>query len=384
MAIKVLCADDSKQVLVTLARLLSSDPEVEVIGQAEDGEQAVRNVKNFAPDVITLDLKMPKLDGLQALKRIRMISAAPVIMISSFTQPGALAALEALELGAYGFIPKPVSGRMEDMIKMSDELIRLIKEADQAAKQQRHNYPPGIITRNTGYGSADPESKFNGNLSPAVYSQLSTDEIDSFRAIAIGCSSGGPITLLKILPLLPESFPWPIIIVQHMPKYFTAYFAENLDRKCSLRVKEAVSGERARKGCVYLAPGGYHVKVAKAGEELKFVFDGEIDPVFGACPSVDVLMESVAARVGKKAVGILLSGMGMDGVEGLLKMKQAGAVTVVQDRASALIYGMPGRALESGAADQVVCPQDIPNFIYHSARMRALEKKADSSSPTLS
>ncbi len=372
MGIKVLCADDSKHIRNILSRLLSSHREIDEVLLAENGEEAVRLVHVYSPDVVLLDLKMPKVDGLEAMRSIKKFSEVPVIIMSSYTQPGAKATIEALELGAFDFLPKPVSGRPDHLLMMRDKLIILIEEAYKAYGSMTDRRTEEAEVRHEGAGIVSPIS--SEKPVPGLGS-LSRSEVGSFNAIAIGCSTGGPYALGKMLPLLPESFPWPILIVQHMPSYFTSYFAKKLDEECLLKVKEAEDREFVEPGIIYIAPGDCHLSVKEAVGELRIDLDYSRTPVSGALPSVDILFDSVTKCCGSKAIGILLTGMGDDGVNGLLRMKEVNAVTIVQDSRSSFIYGMPGRALKLGASDNIVDLTDIPKFIYDEARRKALRRK---------
>ncbi|MBU8920677.1 MAG: chemotaxis-specific protein-glutamate methyltransferase CheB [Bacteroidales bacterium] len=365
MGITVLCADDSKHVLAMIVRLISSMPEVDKVHKVTNGEEAVRYVTMYNPDIITLDLKMPILDGLQALKKIRSISSIPVIMVSSYTQPGAFATIEALEEGAFGFISKPASGRPDDMLKMRDDLEKMIRAAVSASKDKEEVSATSVEEESIFFR---PDRKdFDAIASKLDDNSFFTiEQKKCFEAVVIGCSAGGPRALSMILPQIPAWFPWPILIVQHMPGFFTSYFARTLDQKCALTVKEAVDGETAKPGFIYIAPGENHMRIRKLGGAVKISLDSEFPEVSGARPSVDVLLDSVAASIGDKAVGIILSGMGIDGANGMLKMKKAGAVTVVQDRQSSLIYGMAGTALKLGAVGHVVNLDDLPLFLLYS------------------
>ncbi len=377
MSIRVLCADDSRHILNILGRLLSSDPGIEIAGQVRTGEEAVHSARLLKPDVITLDLKMPGMGGLEALKRIRALTGIPVIVVSSFTQPGARTALKALEEGAFDFISKPASGRSEGLFEMRDSMILLIKAAYESSKNAGMLLPGPVRTGTVKTHAERRRTERFPSPRPVVEGawRLSDDEVSCFGAVCIGCSAGGPFALAKILPLLPPSFPWPVFIVQHMPSFFTSFFAEKLNARSSLKVCEARDRERVHRGSVYLAPGDCHMKVRKIGNILKIALDAESPSVVSTRPSVDVMFHSVAESLKEKSVGILLSGMGNDGVDGMLHMKEVGAVTIVQDRDSSLIYGMPGKALDAGAARHVVGLKDIPQFIYDTVRMKARKRK---------
>jgi len=365
LSINILCADDSNHVLDILARVLSSAPDIGKVYKARNGEEALQMMRTFSPDVVTLDLKMPVLDGLQTLKKIRTFSETPVIMISTYTQPEALITLEALEEGAFGFIPKPASGKQDDLMKMRDELIKLIESAYEAT-----------TIKNSEISEAEDERiKYNSEDLPDSVNCVDTIEFPEemkqvFSAVCIGSSAGGPKALSKLISKLSESFPYPVFIVQHIPEFFTPYLTENLNSKSSISVRQALHGELAEPGVVYVAPGNCHMRIRKIGSRIKIVLDREFPLVAGAKPSVDVLMESAAVNLQSSAVGVILSGMGQDGAHGLMKMKEAGAVTLVQDRSSALVYGMANTALKLGAVDNVVDIESIPEFILYSAQLR--------------
>jgi two-component system chemotaxis response regulator CheB len=364
MITRVLCADDSKHVLNILCRLLSSDEEIVVVGKARDGREVIDMARELDPDVITLDLKMPGMDGLEALKVLKAQTSIPVIVVSSYTQYGAKTTLEALDLGAADFVPKPASGRSDDLLKLKDELIQMVKEVSGSSKKWIEGAESGKL--NIIKGIEDGGMEISMGEGPIELGSLG---IDIFGMIAMGCSTGGPMAVKKILSLLPSSFPWPVVIVQHMPLYFTEFYAEKLDSGCKLHVKEAENEEEVAGGNVYIAPGDRHIMLKETSGGLVFSIDSS-PPITGARPSIDLFMKSVSSILGKKAVGVLLSGMGSDGVDGLLKLKQAGAITIAQDRRSSIVYGMPGKAINSGAATYVVELERIPDFIYVAAKKR--------------
>ncbi len=368
MIIKVLCADDSKHVLNILCRLLSSDDEIKVVGRAGDGREVIDMARELEPDVITLDLKMPGMDGLEALKILKERTSIPVIVVSSYTQYGAKTTIEALELGAADFVPKPASGRSDDLLKLKDELIRMVKAVACSSPRVSGNIQNirESAIKSLGRGQNDAEMADDQK-------QLQYEEKTTFELVALGCSTGGPMAVKKILSHLHPAFPWPVVVVQHMPLYFTKFYAEKLDLSCNLEVKEAEDGERVLGGNVYIAPGDRHIRLKKGDGKLCFYIDSS-PPVGGARPCIDLFLESLSNMVGMRAVGVLLSGMGSDGVEGLMSLKRAGAVTIAQDRNSSIVYGMPGKAINTGAASYVVELEKIPGFIYASARKRASRK----------
>ncbi|MCD6379198.1 chemotaxis-specific protein-glutamate methyltransferase CheB [bacterium] len=373
MGIKVLCAEDSKHVRNILVRLLNSSPNVEEVFEAADGEEAAWMAKALNPDVITLDLKMPKMDGLTALRRINTFCLAPVIIISSYTQPGAIVAVKALEEGAFGVISKPASGKACDMISMKEELIAMVEEAyNFNLERMAGEIGIGKLGKlNTGYPFDEGRKLDKRNAGINNGDELSPTEIESIRCIGIGSSTGGPKYLAEMLPLLGGLFPWPIIIIQHIPAYFAPYFVASLNDNSLLNVKIAEDGEIIKRGNIYVAPGGGQLTLRERGYQIQILIDYDAAPLLGAIPSIDFFFKSFASTVGAKAVGILLSGIGWDGVDGLKTIKDMGGITAVQDPRFSMAHGMPMRALEIGAAKAALKISDIPEFIYRSARTLA-------------
>jgi len=373
MSIRVLCVDDSKPVLDVLERLLSSEEDIEVVGRARNGEEALTMIKTLSPDVVTLDIRMPGISGIDVLRNLKNDSAPPVIVVSSYTQPGMRMTIEALDEGAFDFIAKPASGRLSDLIKMKDDLLNLVRAAYLYAQSCSKGDSNGENEHNRCMSSFEAYEevvrKERNNLG-----SLSEDEISCIEAIGIGSSTGGPFALTSFLPLFPGDFPWPILVVQHMPPSFTSYFAERLNIKCAIEVKVAEDREKALPGHVYIAPGDSHLIVERKGDNLVMRLKSIPRGHYECMPSANALFESIARTFGERAIGILLSGMGRDGARGLLMMKEVGAITAVQDQSSAIAYGMPGAALKIGAADKMIDPRDIPKFIYSTVRLRALSQ----------
>jgi two-component system chemotaxis response regulator CheB len=317
--IKVLIVDDSAVIRQLLSMLLSEDPEIEVVGTAGDPLIARDRIKVLNPDVVTLDVEMPNMDGVTFLRKIMTLRPMPVVMVSTLTQAGAETTLEALEIGAVDFIAKPVQDVAHGLTEIAGELRAKVKQAARAR-----------ITR-----GATP-----GKKSSRIYSA------GGEKLVAIGASTGGVEALKTVLMGLPAQCP-PIVVTQHMPPRFTAAFAERLNRECPMKVSEAKHNDPIEPGHVYIAPGSHHLEVVRVSNQYRCTLS-ESAPVSGHRPSVDVLFRSVADTVGRGAVGAILTGMGKDGAEGLLAMRKAGAFTLGQDEASALIYGMPRVAFERG------------------------------------
>lgn len=321
--VRVLIVDDSAVMRQLLSSLLAADPEIEVVGTAADPHIARERIKALNPDVITLDVEMPHMDGLTFLRKIMALRPMPVVMISTLTQSGAETTLEALEAGAVDFIAKPSGDLAGGLTQLTEELQRKVKAAASVRVSVRR-------------------------LAPAPETPRPPRTIRSKgKIVFVGASTGGVEALKALLVGMPADCP-PTLITQHMPPRFTTGFAERLDRQCPMRVTEAVNDEVIEPGHVYIAPGSHHLEIVRVGtHHVCRLSDGPA--VSGHRPSVDVLFRSAARVCGKSAVAAILTGMGKDGAEGLLEMRQAGAVTLGQDEESSLIYGMPRAAFERGA-----------------------------------
>ncbi len=336
--VKVLVVDDSAFVRKVLTRGLGDDPGIEVVGAAADVYQARDQIVQLAPDVVTLDIEMPRMDGLEFLRKLMPQYPVPVIVISSVAERGSRAAIEALELGAVDVIGKPSGHLGTGLEEMMNELrVRVKLAATVNVSHWKHRRPVPAI--------AKVESL-----------AVSTDQV-----IAIGASTGGTEALKATLEALPVTTPG-IVVVQHMPPGFTRMFADRLNSICSMAVKEAVTGDRIRPGQILIAPGAVHMSVKRSGGVYEVVCEG-VDRVNGHCPSVDVLMHAVARACAANAVGIILTGMGRDGADGLLAMRKAGARTLAQDEATSIVYGMPREALVNGGAERALPLQEIPGAL---------------------
>ncbi len=321
--VRILIVDDSALIRQLLSTLLSADPEIEVVGTAGDPYIARERIKALNPDVITLDVEMPNMDGVTFLRKIMTLRPMPVVMISTLTQAGAEITIEALEVGAVDFIAKPTSDVADAMAGLAAELQAKVKTAAHArVGVRRVPAPARLPRRDRPVSSAD-------------------------KIIAIGASTGGVEALKTLLMDMPAVCP-PILITQHMPPRFTAAFAERLNRECPMTVSEAAHNEPVEPNHAYIAPGSHHLELVRVGGYYRCRLD-DGPTVSGHRPSVDVLFRSVANIAGKAAVGVILTGMGKDGAEGLLQLRNAGAMTFGQDEASSLIYGMPRVAFERGA-----------------------------------
>jgi len=320
--VRVLIVDDSAVVRQLLSNLLSADPEIEVVGTAPDPHIARERIKALNPDVVTLDVEMPHMDGVTFLRKIMTLRPMPVVMISTLTQAGAETTLEALEIGAVDFVAKPTSGLTDAMAGLATELQAKVKGAARARVGMRRAPPPA------------PRVREHSHRSPG-------------KIVVIGASTGGVEALKVVLMGLPPDCP-PTLITQHMPPRFTSAFAERLNRECPMTVSQAIHDEIIEPGHVYIAPGSHHLELHRNGGRSTCRLS-DAPPVSGHRPSVDVLFRSAARAAGKSVVGVILTGMGKDGAEGLLELRQAGAATLGQNEESSLIYGMPRVAFERGA-----------------------------------
>ena len=343
--VRVLIVDDSAVMRELLSTVLSADPDIEVVGTAPDPFIAREQIKALNPDVVTLDIEMPRMDGVTFLRKIMTLRPMPVVMISTLTQAGAEITLDALEIGAVDFIAKPTSNILSAMDGLASELQEKVKAA---GRTRVRAHRPRLSTPR---GPNAPPMRSAG------------------RVVAIGASTGGVEALKVVLMGLPADCP-PILITQHMPPRFTAAFAERLNKECPMKVSEAVHEEIVEPGHAYVAPGSHHLELVRQGSRYVCALsDGAL--VSGHRPSVDVLFRSVARVVGKATIGVILTGMGKDGAEGLLDLRHAGATTFGQDEESSLIYGMPRVAFERGAVMYQRSLTDMADAIVEACDGRA-------------
>jgi len=332
--VRVLVVDDSMLLRKALARELAKDPEIEVVGTAKDAYEAREMIKALNPDVLTLDVEMPGMNGLVFLRNLMRLRPMPVVMVSTHTTSGAAATLEALEYGAFDVVAKPSGGAALNVQSYMQELIDKVKAAARA--------PVRRLSEQRLAGLMQGKAVGTGGLSLA----------DPSRVIAIGASTGGTEAVRVVLDSLPAGIPG-VVITQHIPGSFSAHFADRLNKTSKLNVKEAEDGEPIKPGWAYVAPGHLHLLVTRGGGVLRCTLS-DAPPVSKHKPSVDVLFDSVAKAVGSKAVGVLMTGMGVDGAEGLLHMRQAGAITIIQDEKTSVVWGMPGEAFRRGASERVI------------------------------
>lgn len=333
--IKVLVVDDSALIRSLLSEIIKSQHDMQLIGPAPDAFAARELVNQHAPDVITLDIEMPKVDGLTFLDKLMKARPTPVVMISTLASEGADATLKALELGAVDFIPKPKLNVADGIEQYQTTIIEKIRQASQA------NIKPKAVVA--------PKATYPLNIA-------GTEKI-----LAIGASTGGTEAIRQVVTAMPANCP-AIAIVQHMPPGFTTTFAARLNKLSKVTVKEAQDGERLLPGHAYLAPGGYHMEVLKSGADYRIKLNDK-EQMSGHKPSVDVLFNSLSNSAGQNCLAMLLTGMGKDGAQGMLKLKQAGAVTIAQDESSSVVYGMPKEAARIGAADLILGLNEIPTYV---------------------
>jgi len=327
MKTRVLIIDDSALMRALLSSLLSEDPDIEVVDAAPDPLVAREMIKAHNPDVVTLDVEMPRMDGLTFLRKIMTLRPMPVVMISTLTQAGAEVTLEALEIGAVDFVAKPTNAVGPAMAALAGELRAKVKAAARTRVRARPVQPA-------------PRQPMRQRL-----------ERHTGKILMIGASTGGVEALKTLLMDLPPDCP-PTLVTQHMPERFTAAFASRLNRECPVAVSEATDRQRIEPGCVYIAPGGaHHLELAREGTAFVCRLT-DAEPMSGHRPSVDVLFRSGARVAGSQVIGVILTGMGKDGAEGLLELRKAGARTLGQDEATSLIYGMPRVAFERGAVER--------------------------------
>lgn len=348
--IKAVVIDDSAFMRKSLSIILSSDPDIEIVGTARDGLEGFELVKNTKPDIVTLDIEMPRMDGLTALKKIMAECPTQVVMVSSLTTDGAEATIKALELGAVDFIPKEMSFVSVNIVNIKEELIRkiktLVKSKALTSRLQK------IRTQGGKPGEELPKTKTTGSLPKFGY-----------KAIALGISTGGPLSLQKVIPLLKQQNDVPIFIVQHMPPKFTKSLADRLNNMSPLTVKEAEDREEVQNGTVYIAPGGFHMKMSKNGNGKIYVNISENPGDTLHRPSVDVMLESVLDVYGKYTLGIIMTGMGKDGAEGIKHLKQLGGYCIAQDESTCVVYGMPKAIVDAGYADVIAPLEKISEII---------------------
>lgn len=333
--IRVLVADDSALMRNLITRLLSKAGDIVVAATARDGEDAIRKAMELKPDVVTMDINMPKLDGISAMQMILGERICPVIMFSSLTQQGAIETLECLELGAFDYVAKPDGTVSSNLEGVARELIAKVRAAAASGPVRRARPRPAV-----------PQRKAPAAVAAPVASGV-------MRAVAIGISTGGPATISTVLPLLAADFPAPIFLVQHMPAAFVPSFVARLRKECSIEVQMAEAGAAVRPGCCYVAGNDLHLCVYRKGSgEVVLRTPGQPRTLF--VPGVDVMMESVLAVFGSRTIGVLMTGIGDDGADQMVNIRKAGGATIAESKESCVVYGMPCQAIKRGGAEFVL------------------------------
>ena len=347
---RVLVVEDSTFMRRVLESIFNSDDQLQVVGHATDGREAIALAETLKPDVITMDLNMPHMDGLQATAHIMTTNPRPIVVVSSETREGADKTLKALELGAIEFVTKPSAGIDLDMQSAKEELIRKVR---MAAKVRVVRTASRMVTavQGTGTSPAAPVQRVRlAQATPIVPAEL------RFPVVVLAASTGGPATVMRMAPGFTKDFPAAVFLVQHMPAAFTTQYALQLAEFTGVRVKEAEAGEPVQPGTLYICPGGQHLRVTPTG---RIQLDGTTGRIEGYLPNIDVTMESIAAYAGAMSIAVVLTGMGSDGTRGARAIRAAGGLVLAQDEATSVIFGMPAEAIKAGVVDQVLGIDDI-------------------------
>lgn len=363
---RVLIVDDSAFMVRVLQSIISADPQLEVVGTARDGREAVSAAESLKPDVITMDINMPHVDGLQATEVIMSTNPRPIVIVSSESREGAEPTLRALELGAIDFVTKPSAAIDLDMNSVRSELCRKLKVAAKvrvvrnasrssiravAAEASAADSGAALIAQRSGQNADGGAMVTRPAAGPAqAFSATPVRPAGKFPVVVLAASTGGPQTLMRLVPSFPSNFPGAILLVQHMPGAFTSKFSQQLAEVSSLSVKEAEQGELMKPGAIYVCPGSHHLRVSPTGRIT--LDDGP--RIAGYRPCADLAMETVASFAGPMATAVVLTGMGGDGSRGVRAVKNAGGFVIAQDEATSVIFGMPSEAIKTGAVDSVV------------------------------
>ena len=347
---RVLIVDDSAFMRKVLESIFNADDQLQVAGHAKDGREAVALAESLKPDVITMDINMPHLDGLQATAQIMTTNPRPIVIVSSESREGAASTLKALELGAIEFVAKPSSGIDLDMQSVKEDLLRKVR---MAAKVRVVRTASRLAT-SVQKSSADPRTSAPP---PAPTRSVASAGLDQrFPVVVLAASTGGPATVMRLAPGFTRDFPAAVILVQHMPASFTTQYAAQLAEFTGIRVKEAEPNESLQPGTLYICPGGQHLRITPSG---RIQLDGTTGRINGYLPNIDATMESVATFAGAMSIGAILTGMGNDGASGAKAIKAAGGMVLAQDEATSVIFGMPAEAIKAGAVHEVLGIDDI-------------------------
>ncbi|NDV25500.1 chemotaxis response regulator protein-glutamate methylesterase [Desulfovibrio sp. JC010] len=344
--INVVVVDDSAFMRKAISTMLQKDPGIRVVATARDGEEGLRVIRKHNPDVVTLDIEMPKMDGLTALRHIMMEMPRPVLMVSSLTTEGAEATLKAMDLGAVDFIPKQLSKVSLDIVKIERDLISKVKTVARRKMRPVPRMRSAVAARKPAAPVRTPRGRAKRDV------------------VVIGVSTGGPPAVQKILSSLPKDFPAGIVIAQHMPKAFTGPFANRLNGVSQIKVKEAETGDRLLPGHAFVAPGGSHLVIDQKVSRIDLIVTPDPKEALYK-PSANVLVSSVANAVGRRALGVILTGMGNDGRDGIRELKNKGGRAIAQSDSSCVVYGMPKAIVDDGLADEIVDIDDMANAIIN-------------------
>ena len=386
--IRVLIVDDSAFMRKVLISIIGADPQLEVAGEARDGRDAVSQAEAIKPDVITMDINMPVMDGLQATEAIMSANPKPIVIVSSESRDGADITLKALELGAIDFVAKPSSGIDLDMNTVRDELCRKLKMASKVrvvrtatksklAQEIASSAPRTEPSLPTGYSPEAVAAREELKKTPSAFNSPNglAKANGRFPIVVVASSTGGPATLMKLVPQFPKDFPGAVLLVQHMPGTFTGQFSQQLAEVAAIKVKEAEPGEIIAPGTMYVCPGSHHLKVSQTG---RITLD-EGARINGYRPCADLTLETAAEFAGNMCIGIVLTGMGNDGCKGVQAVKASGGHVIAQDEASSVIFGMNAEAIKTGAVDQILSLDNVYSgiekrvlYIFGAARVGAL------------
>jgi two-component system chemotaxis response regulator CheB len=346
---RVLIVDDSAFMRKVLETILSSDGQLQVVGQAKDGREAVTLAESLKPDVITMDINMPHVDGLQATAQIMTTNPRPIVIVSSESREGAASTLKALELGAIEFVAKPSSGIDLDMQSVKDELLRKVRMAAKVrVVRTASRFASTVQGSKDGAAPAAPRVASRPQQSPPLDQR--------FPIVVLGASTGGPATVMRLAPGFTRDFPAAVFLVQHMPASFTTQYAAQLAEFTSIRVKEAEPNEPVQPGTLYICPGAQHLRITPTG---RIQLDGTSGRINGYLPCIDVTMETAAAYAGAMTIGVVLTGMGNDGAAGAKAIQSAGGLVIAQDEATSVIFGMPAEAIKAASIEHVLGLEDI-------------------------
>jgi two-component system chemotaxis response regulator CheB len=350
---RVLIVDDSAFMRKVLETIFNADEQLQVVGQAKDGREAVALAESLKPDVITMDINMPHMDGLQATAQIMTTNPRPIVIVSSESREGAASTLKALELGAIEFVAKPSGAIDLDMNSVKEELLRKVRMASKVRVVRTASRLASTLQGNNGAAPA-----VHKPAAPRPASAISSEQ--RFPVVVLAASTGGPATVMRLAPGFTKDFPAAVLLVQHMPAAFTSQYAAQLEEFTEISVKEAAANDVLQPGTLYICPGGQHLRVSPTG---RIQLDATTGRLNGYLPNIDVTLESVAAFAGPMSIAAILTGMGNDGAAGAKAVKAAGGIVFAQDEATSVIFGMPAEAIKTGAVEQTLPIDDIYSAI---------------------